>query len=335
MAVPYRISTLVTAFVVIADTHRRLPVVGALHSRFENAQTARRKRNLPAAACVSRKTLYNYMSQIKAHLDTLGVLQVDETNAFELSAALIAADPRSANKYFSGVPDYQFQELIAFISERHLIDVRALAGKQAANRPDELYYQLHEFIGREPPQDIGEVHGFYYAYRPSLSAPPKILKSLVQIERRPSGAIGYLEKMYYDTEDHGSRRQTLDGFLMNTGTDIFVITRDTNTGFIQTAYLDLDFRDTQDPARTLIKRMKGRYNGITFNAAHERVFSTGIILEIADDQPALRKIDLRECNAADLPGIGLFDPYRLPRPIISRLERLGYKRFKDQEQHEF
>lgn len=324
MAVPYSLATLITALIVIAKAHRAHPVVPALHERFEEARKEQRKRGR-AASGVSRKTLYTYIAQICEFLEGDCIADAEATSAFEIGTAFIAASPRSAHRYYSSIPAYQFQALIRFIAERNLDDVRAVAGSRHASGPDDLYYQLHDFIGREPPQDIGELYGLYYAYRPSLSAPPKILKSLVQIERKASGAIGYLERMEYNTKEHGSRRQFLEGYVLGAGHDVFVITRDSNTGFIQTFYLDMELRDTHASGRSQIKRLKGRYSGITFNASPARIFSTGIVLEAATD-PACRTKNLQDDSILGLKGIGLHHPDDLPEIIISRLERFGYVR---------
>lgn len=324
MAVPYSLATLITALIVIAKAHRAHPVVPALHERFEEARKEQRKRGR-AASGVSRKTLYTYIAQLCEFLDSECIANPDETSAFQIGTAFIAASPRNAHRYYSSIPAYQFQALVRFIAERNLDDVRAIAGSKHASGPDDLYYQLYEFIGREPPQDIGELYGHYYAYRPSLSAPPKILKSLVQIERKPSGAIGYLERMEYNTKEHGSRRQILEGYVLGAGHDVFVITRDSNTGFVQTFYLDMELRDTHASGRSHIKRLKGRYNGITLNASPARIFSTGIVLEAATD-PACRTKNLQDDSIVGLKGIGLHHPDDVPEIIISRLERFGYVR---------
>jgi hypothetical protein len=217
--------------------------------------------------------------------------------------------------------------MVQFIAERNLADARALGGERKVSGLDELYYQLYDFIGAEPPQGIGDIRGCYYAYRPSLSAPPKILKSLVQIERKPSGAVGYLERMEFNTKQDGSRRQLLEGYVLTMSREIFVITRDTNTGLIQTSYLDIELRDAQARENTRIMRMNGRYNGITFNASQARIFSSGILLEAAND-PACRSKNLLEDSILDIGGIGLHHPDDLPEAILMRLERNGYQRPK-------
>lgn len=324
MAVPYSLTTLITALIVIAKAHRSHPVVPALHERFEEARKEQRKRGRSASG-VSRKTLYTYVANICEFLEIQCAAPADETSAIEIGTTFIVAEPRSAHRYYASIPAYQFQAMIRFIAERNLADMRAVAGGRNVGGPDDLYYQLHDFIGREPPNGIGELHGNYYAYRPSLSAPPKILKSLVQIERKPSGAIGYLERMEYHTKEHGSRRQLLEGYVLSTAPDIFVITRDSNTGFIQTFYLDVELRDTHAAGRGQISRLKGRYNGITFNASPLRAFSTGIFLEATND-PGCRTADLRDDRNLNLEGIGLHHPDDLPEVVLSRLERFGYQR---------
>lgn len=324
MAVPYSLNTLIAALLVVANAHRFHPVVPALHDRFDEARREQRKRRR-AAPGISRKTLYTYISKIGDFLLRERAARADEPDFFKLAGAFIAAEPRCAHRYYSSIPAYQFHVLIQFIAERNLWDVRALAGSRNVSGSDELYYQLYDFIGAAPPEGMGDIHGHYYAYRPSLSAPPKILKSLVQIERKPSGAFGYLERMEYNTKEDGSRWQVLEGFVLNTGQDVFVLTRDTNTNFIQTTYLDFDFRHAQAGNKHRIVRMKGRYNGITFNAAHARIFSTSIVLEAASD-PAARAKNLWDDSILDLSGIGLHHPDDLPDAIVSRLERYGYQR---------
>lgn len=324
MAVPYSLNTLIAALLVVAKAHQFHPVVPALHERFDEARRDQRKRRR-AAAGISRKTLYTYISRIGDFLLRERAGRGEEPEFFKLAAAFVAAEPRCAHRYYSSIPAYQFHVLIQFIAERNLGDVRALTGGRNAGGSDELYYQLYDFLGAAPPESIGNIHGHYYAYRPSLSAPPKILKSLVQIERKSSGALGYLERMEYNTKEHGSRWQILEGFVVQSGQDVFVITRDTNTNFIQITYLDIDFRNAQPGDRQHVVRMKGRYNGITFNAAHPRIFSTSIVLEAAYD-PACRAMNLWDDSIVDLSGIGLHHAADLPDAIVSRLERYGFQR---------
>lgn len=326
MALPYTVQTLMAALMVIAKAHLLHPIVPALYERIDDARKEQRRRRTTARG-VSRKTLYTYVSNLSDFLEKTAGRDAQSIDCSDIAKAFIAAEPRSAHRYFTSLPAYQFHAMVQFIAERNLADSRTLGGDRKVSGLDELYYQLYDFIGAEPPQGIGDIRGYYYAYRPSLSAPPKILKSLVQIERKASGAMGYLERMEFNTKQDGSRRQLLEGYVLSMAREVFVITRDSNTGLIQTSYLDIELRDAQVRENTRIMRMNGRYNGITFNASQARVFSSGILLEAAND-PACRTKNLWDDSILDLPGIGLHHPDDLPDAIILRLERHGYLRPK-------
>ena len=326
MALPCTVQTLIAALMVIAKAHLLHPVVPALYERIDDARKEQRRRR-NAARGVSRKTLYTYVANLSAFLVKASGNQAQDVDCAEIAQAFIAAEPRSAHRYFASLPSYQFHAMVQFIAERNLADARALGGGRKVSGLDELYYQLYDFIGAEPPQAIADIRGYYYAYRPSLSALPKILKSLVQIERKPSGAVGYLERMEFNTKQDGSRRQILEGYVLSMAREVFVITRDSNTGLIQTSYLDIELRDAQVRENTRIMRMNGRYNGITFNATQARIFSSGILLEAAND-PASRAKNLWEDSILDQAGIGLNHPDDLPDAIVTRLERHGYQRPK-------
>lgn len=144
---------------------------------------------------------------------------------------------------------------------------------------------------------------------------------MVHIEPKRTGAITYAERIEYDTPSDGTFRQMLNGFVFNTGSKVIMLQRDADTHCLRTAYLDMEFRDTEFKDHIQIKRMRGHCSGITINGG-PRTFSSGIYLE-ATSEPRYHQMNLRTDSFLGIEHLGLFEAHELPARVIRALSVYG------------
>lgn len=274
--------------------------------------SAKSKSGTKSVGNVSRATLFNYFKDLNQWLEG----RDGNVPRYEMSFEFIKNNQRTADKFYKKFNKYIFSFIVKFLEDNQYIGYETMASNVSSIK-NSLYFSLVEFLGvhehavREKHEDLS---GDYKVYRPSLSAPGKILVSCARIETQKDGSLKYLELMHFKNS-LGWRRQILEGYVVSREGRISIITKDTNTKFIQFSALYSILRGKWGrKERTVVTMMAGSYTGTT-DSQRSGLFSTGMFLA-RENFRNLNRYDVTAWKIGLVGGYGIVDVNQIPRDVM-------------------
>ncbi|MBO9462451.1 hypothetical protein [Labrenzia sp. R5_0] len=278
------------------------------------AEAEAQNRGVHGARAPSRSTWFNYFRDIDHAFP-------DGLHGRPLSLAahdFVRENPKLTDKFFRKFRPDTFARMCVFLFERGYWGSDTLA-ENLASVPGSLYFSLVEFLkpAIRPEGDHNSLPGVYRVYRPSLSAPGKILVSAALVTSKTDGSLHYAERMHFRTS-FGWREQHLEGYILGVEGKAFLLTKDDNTKLPQFSILKPLVRQPSGDGETHIVRvMAGSYTGSSTYRENGH-FSTGIVM-VRDNLRSLEKHPIGRWKIGLLGSFGLQNREDVPEQFLKYL----------------
>lgn len=311
MSLEFNKKNLVYVILVVSRERKNGKFVSEL-IRFSEARVLEYNRKHPdRIKSVSRSTLYNYLREIDA-----AVTHNSYGGDLDLTAGAICNEhPNLVDKFYALFAPEVFDAYVEFLVAGSIIETGDLE-RTVSSVQDNLYFALSSFLEvrrGDKAADQQQLPGAYRVYRPSLSTPGKILVSAAIIDAPKNGALRYSELMHFKNQ-FGWRRQLLEGHILSKSGDIALITKDSNTKFMQFTILHSLLNDVDSDGKSVIRLMAGTYTGTTRSRPSNQ-FQTGIFFA-RENFKKLAEYEIRKWKIGLMPGYGLVERNEVPTRVL-------------------
>lgn len=275
-------------------------------------KNAKEPDNIKKTSQISKATLYNYMSEIRELLrkqDSL--LELDQTTDIEITANyFVKTFPRQADKYYRKFSEKLYRGFETFLEKNEYIP-RTNSWHDVIKIEDHFHHSMLSFAGASDDEQsrlrdriLGQSTTVYFrVYRESLQNPEKYILSCARMFEGENRSLKYQEIMHFKNPTHGDwRRQIFNGYIIRKNGYMFLYTRDSNSDFIQSTFLDVKYQSAHD---NVINELYGTYNGISRTLAH-KFYSCGIFFHRIPKPEYFGEDEFETWNIGEIDQFGLF-----------------------------
>ncbi|MDA5630862.1 MULTISPECIES: hypothetical protein [Agrobacterium] len=285
-----------------------------LEAALDKAYNQERRLDVDAPKPPVRATWYNWFKE----LEPLCPPSLHGSEAAQFAASFAKEHPALVQKYARKFSRMTFECMRDFLIQRGFLG-GAPAYDLVASVPDSLYFAMTQFLKPKfsPEGDHISLPGIYRVYRPSLSAPGKVIVSAARVSSEVGGALRYQERMHYHHSAYGWQAQHFQGYIFGLEGRAFLITKDDGSKLPQFSVLKPLARYTDANGQSLIRAMAGSYSGASQKRESD-LFSTGIFM-VRDKLRTLADHPVEKWKVGHLKTFGLQERDQIPAEVLRHL----------------